>query len=325
MLLLLSLALFALALLLPAIPTIREVVRPRDEGRLRIPEQYVRDPRWFGRAYREKLAPFVASARGGAAYEADVRLRTDEDTRWAPDLEIAERARVRGIAVGERVSVGRGAGIRDAYALETLDVGPGVVARTLTSDGALRIGESVTILRWVDADGEIVVSSDTTLGVSASSGERVTLADRVRFERVWGSPVVSRTAATRPFALPDHDRVTRIGQVDLVTNAPIVIYGPVRIVRDTQIPSHIKVHGPLVAEPGVRVAGNAIVRGDVTFASDVIVDGHVFSEGDVRLGPRCRVGRRGGIKTVYAAGRLLLANDVEVEGWIVGEDGGQTV
>jgi len=48
----------------PAIATIREVRWPRDEGRLRIPEHYERDPRWFGRSYREKLAGFVAAARG---------------------------------------------------------------------------------------------------------------------------------------------------------------------------------------------------------------------------------------------------------------------
>jgi cytoskeletal protein CcmA (bactofilin family) len=324
MLLLLSLLLFGLMLAIPAIPAIREVVRPRDEGRLRIPERYVRDPRWFGRSYREKLAPFVAAAHGDVPYDADVRLRTDEETRWAPDMTIPPRERLRGIAVGERIRVGDGAGIRDAYALESLAVGRDVVARTLTSDGTLSIGESVTILRWVDADGEITVAPGADLGVSASGGSRVTLADRVRFERVWGAPVASRTATTAPFALSDPTRAKHIGQADVATDAPLIVYAPVRIAGGTRISGHVKVHGPLAIEAGVRVAGNVIVRGDVTFASDVTVDGHVFSEGDVRLGPGCRVGRAGGTKTVYAAGRILIANDVEVEGWIVAEDGGQT-
>ena len=100
MFLLLSIVLFGLMLSVPAILPIREVGWPRDEGRLRIPEQYERDPRWFGRSYREKLAGFVAAARSGESYQADLKLRTDEETRWAPVLTIPPQERVRGIVVG---------------------------------------------------------------------------------------------------------------------------------------------------------------------------------------------------------------------------------
>jgi hypothetical protein len=48
--LLLSLVLFLLVLALPAVPSIFEVRSPKDDGRLHIMEQYVRDPRWFGRS-----------------------------------------------------------------------------------------------------------------------------------------------------------------------------------------------------------------------------------------------------------------------------------
>ncbi len=145
------------------------------------------------------LAPFVAAAHGDTSFREDVKLRTDEEVHWAPDLTIEARKRMRGISVGERVRVGQGAGIRDAYALESLDVERQVVARTLTSDGAMHIGESVQILRWIDANGEITVGADSNLGVSASGGSRLTLGDRVEFERVWGSPVATRTAAAEPF------------------------------------------------------------------------------------------------------------------------------
>lgn len=324
MFLLLSIALFALALAIPALPTIREVVRPRDDGRLIIAEHYVRDPRWFGRSYREKLASFVAAAHG-PSFNANVSLRTEEETRWAPDLTIPPQERVRGIAVGDRVLIGQGAGIRDAYALESLTCDREVVARTLTSDGTLTIGEAVTILRWIDADGAIAIGSDANLGVSASGGQSVVLGDRVQFQRVWGAPVATRTAATTPFELADVAGTTRLGQADVLADRPLVIYGPLRIARGTRVPANLKVNGPLAVEPGVRIAGTVIVRGDITFAADVSVEGHVFSEGDIRLGPGCRIGRRGGVKTAYAAGRAWLANDVEIDGWLVAEDGGETL
>jgi len=325
MLLLASIGLFFLVLLAPAIPTILEIVWPKDDVRLRISEQYVRDPRWFGNSFRAMLAPFVAAARGGGSYREDVKLRTDEETHWAPDLTIAPRERLRGITVGERVRVGEGAGIRDAYALESLDVEPHVVARTLTSDGHLHIGDSVTILRWIDAHGDVTVGADTNLAVSASCGGRLTLGDRVRFERVWGMPMASRTAAAEPFSFVKGKEPVHIGQVDVDAATPLILFGSARISRDTHIPSHVKVHGSLEIEPGVRIGGNVIVRGDVTFAADVGVRGHVFAEGDVRLGPGSRIGRSGGVKTVYAGGHALIANDVEVEGWVIADSGGQTL
>jgi bifunctional N-acetylglucosamine-1-phosphate-uridyltransferase/glucosamine-1-phosphate-acetyltransferase GlmU-like protein len=329
MLLLLSISAFALMLLIPAIPALFEIFRPKDDVQLHISELYERNPRWFGTALRAMLAPFVAAAHG-VAFSEEVKLRTNEEVVWAPDMVIEAEKRVRGISVGDRVRVGQGAGIRDAYALETLDVESGVVARTLTSDGVMRIGESVQILRWIDANGEVTVGADSNLGVSASCGSRFTMANQVEFERVWGSPVATRTAAVEPFAFDKkenkkHQKLIRIGQAQVEPGKPMILYGAVRIERDTHIPSHIKVHGPLDVEPGVRIDGNVIVRGDVTLAADVDVSGHVFAEGTVRLGPRSRVGRSGGVKTVYAGGHVLIANDVEIQGWLVADAGGNTL
>jgi hypothetical protein len=322
--LLASLALFILVLTLPAIPSIFEVRRPKDDGRLHIMEQYVRDPRFFGRSFRHKLSPFVTQARGNSYGRAELQMRTDEEVRWSPDLAIPPLERLRGIGVGERVVVGHGAGIRDAYALEHLEVQDGVVARTLTSDAKMHIGSTVQVLRWVDADGDIDVDSDTDLGLSASGGARVTLGERVRFERVWGAPVVSHTSHRAPYELSSK-KSTLVDAQYIGDKQSLVLYGPVRVAAGTRIPGHLKVHGPISIEPGVRIDGNVISRGDVTLVEEVTIGGHIFAEGDVRLGPRSRVSRENVSKTVYATGAVLIANDVEVFGWVVSENGGQTL
>jgi hypothetical protein len=322
--LLISLILFVVILTLPAIPSIREVRKPKDDGRLHIAEQYVRDPRWFGASFRHKLAPFVETARNNSEGRAELRMRTDEEVRWAPDLMIPEEQRLRGIGVGERVTVGQGAGIRDAYALEHLEVGPGVVARTLTSNSTMHLGSAVQILRWIDADGVIDVDAGTDLGLSASGGARVTLAGAVHFERVWGAPVATNTAHIAPFKL-NEDKSTVVDAKMMDQRESAIIYGPVRVAAQTAIRGHLKVHGPVTVEPGVHIAGNIIARGDVTLARDVTVGGHIFAEGNVRLGPGSRVSRDGVAKTVYATGNVLAANDVEVFGWIVSENGGETL
>jgi len=321
--LLLSFVLFFALLALPALPSIFEIARPKDDGRLPIAELYVRDARWFGTSFRAKLKPFVAAAQGSADSHAELRMRTDEDVHWATDLHIPASKRLHGIGLGQRITVGHGAGIRDAYALEDLRVENGVVARTLTSDNTLRIGSSARILRWIDADGEIDVGPHSDLGVSASGGSRVTLREQVRFERVWGSPVAS-ISATSPFPLGSR-AATVVDASTPRVNGSVIVYGPVRVAAGTELPMHLKVHGPIDIEAGVRVDGNIIARGDVALASGVSVGGHIFAEGDVRLGPGTRISREGVAKTVYATGHVLMAGDVEVFGWIVSEDGGETL
>jgi predicted acyltransferase (DUF342 family) len=321
--LLLSLALFVVLLALPTLPSIFEIAWPKDDRRLPIAELYVRDARWFGRTFRAKLKPFISASQGSADTHAELHMRTDEDVHWATDLHIPASERLWGIGVGQRITVGHGAGIRDAYALEDLRVEHDVVARTLTSDNTLCIGPSTRILRWIDADGEIDVGAESDVGVSASSGSRVTLRERVRFERVWGSPVASVTATTS-FPLGAR-RVTVVDASTAREKGSVILYGPVRVARGTQLPMHLKVHGSIDIEEGVRVAGNIIARGDVTLASAVSVGGHIFAEGNVRLGPGTRISRTGLAKTVYATGRVLMAGDVEVFGWIVSEDGGETL
>jgi hypothetical protein len=204
LLLLLSFALFALILALPTIPSLFEVYKPKDDGKLHISEQYVRDPRFFGSSFRAKLQPFVAEARGNGYGRAALQMRTEEDVRWAPDLVIPPDERLRGIGIGERVTVGHDAGIRDAYAIEHLDVESGVVARTLTSDATMHIGENVQVLRWVDSEGDVTVDAGADLGLSTSGGARVQLGNHVRFERVWGAPVSSHTDSISPFTYDAH-------------------------------------------------------------------------------------------------------------------------
>jgi carbonic anhydrase/acetyltransferase-like protein (isoleucine patch superfamily) len=322
--LLLSLALFALILVLPAVPSIFEVVRPKDDGRLHIAEEYVRDPRWFGRSFREKLAPIVSEARSRFSGRSELHLRTDEEVHWSPVLRIPPLERLHGVGVGLRVVIGHDAGIRDAYALEELDVENGVVARTLISDRTMHVGSSVQILRWIDANGDIDVGAGSDLGLSARGGGRVTLGDRVRFERVWGAPVVSRSATTTPFKL-DAGAATLVDADFVEAGTSVIIHGPVRVAAGTALPASLKVHGALTVESGASIAGNIIVRGNVTLASRVTVGGHIFAEGDIRLGPGTRISREGVTKTVYATGELLVANDVEIFGWVVTEGGGRTL
>jgi predicted acyltransferase (DUF342 family) len=152
----------------------------------------------------------------------------------------------------------------------------------------------------------------------------VTLAGAVHFERVWGAPVATKTDHIAPFKLTE-EKSTVVDAKMMDGRDSAIIYGAVRVAAQTAIRGHLKVHGPVMVEPGVRIAGNIIARGDVTLARDVTVGGHIFAEGNVRLGPGSRISRDGVAKTVYATGNVLATNDVEVFGWVVSENGGETL
>jgi carbonic anhydrase/acetyltransferase-like protein (isoleucine patch superfamily) len=321
-----AVAAFFAILLLPSIPSAFEVLWPRDDVRLNVPENYVRDPRYFGRSFRNKISAFVRVARNGRAPSEDLaltaNLRTEEEARWSQDFAVLPGQRRRGIIVGDRVAVGAGAGIRDAYAIETLSVGAGTTARTLTSDGTLDVGENVRVLRWLDADGDVHVGRGTDLGLSASGGGAMVLESGVQFDRVWGQPVRAHSEQREFLELAERPGVQLVDRTAIAPGKSPIIYGSARVVSGTHLPAHLKVHGDVYLEPNVSIAGNLIVRGDVHAAGRAVIGGHLFAEGAVTLGPRVEIGRAGSAKTLYATGKVAFSDANVVWGWVVSEHGG---
>jgi len=322
MLLLLSIVVFFAVLLAPAIPSMRELARPKDDGKLHVSERYVRDPRFFGRSFREKMATVVEQARATSNLETTQNWRTNEEVRFSPDLTVADGQRVRGVVAGDRVRIGARAQLRDAFAVEKLTVGSRAVLRTASSNGSISLLTGSRILRWVDSETSLDVAQNVELGMSAAATGAVQLSRGVKFERVWGEPVTTMNASNEP------PRQFRNGPWKIIDASMIdgdkslVLYGNYRIAAGTHVPAHIKIHGCLDFERDVTVDGNVIVRGDVRTERNVTIRGHVFSEGSIRFGPNTTVGTTLATKTVYTTGLIELANDVWVAGWIVAEKRG---
>lgn len=327
----------ALLLLVPFLPGIRELRRPKDDEPIRIDETFTRDPRYFGNALRQKLAPFLEERPPELPARMEIELRKPEILAVFDDLHVPEGAREDALAVAlGAAAVGRDARLAETWVRGDAELESGAVVRALACDGQLTLGAGAKIQRWVDVEGHLLAEPGADLGLSASAAGVLRLSQGCAFRRLWGRPVFvrgepgqepaeSQEAAAAPETIEDEVIWGRRGlslprgfrlERDLVALTDVRI-GPGATVLGT-----IKAHGSIDVGDGARIRGNLIARRGVTTGRNVRVAGNVFAERDVVLGPGTQVGRKGGIKTVYAAGHIRLEPAAAVLGWVIAERGG---
>jgi predicted acyltransferase (DUF342 family) len=110
---------------------------------------------------------------------------------------------------------------------------------------------------------------------------------------------------------------------DFTFDRDLVVHGEVRVSSGNRVRGSIKAHGHLHLLRGVEVDGSLVSRRSIRIDGPATIRGNVFAEGDIVIGPGTTIGAAGGIKSVYARGRLELAPDVRVFGWIVADEGGR--
>ena len=329
---------FGLLILVPFVPGLIEVWRPRDRYPLPVDMDYVKDPRHLGRSARALLA---AALRGdqGPPGRRTVTLSKVEAVEVHDRLDVSAGASLSAIqlargpmVVGERATCDR-----DLYARAGARIGEGAVLRTLACDGRAALGRGVRIARWLDVEGDAHVGPQSHLGASAAAAGFLELADGVTFERLWGAPV--RTAGFRgarelppapaPFALPDVleirdlEDLASLHRGDLVVgpgetfDRPLVVRGDLRVETDAVVDRTVKVYGDLTLAPGALLLGDAFVEGAVVVGEGAAVRGCVFSQRSVELRRGARVGAPGLVKSVVGKRSVTLAGDVAVHGYVL--------
>jgi predicted acyltransferase (DUF342 family) len=349
-------ALAALLFALPFLPGLVELRRPRDNSPLEIDRRFTRNPRYFGEAFRAKLSPFLLDLGSERPCTMRIELRRPERLVVHDTLFLADGAKETSIMVAlSDAELGRGSRMADTWVRGDAALGAGARVRALACDGRVVLGNDCVIDRWIDAEELLVVGRGCSLGVSASCGGELRLGPRCTFARLWGNPIAFVEPDSAPLdvsggAAPIHiDEPSRRRERDpamprtgialedavLWTSERLSLPRGSRLERDvvsasevhvswaSVIAGSIKAHGPIVLEAGVIIRGNLVARGDVRIGADSKVLGNIFAEGDIHIEGGARIGHRGGAKTVYAAGAMILAPNVAVRGWLVAERGGR--
>ncbi len=321
MLSILSVAAFVAIFALPLAPGLFELARPRDDKKLPISLSYARDPRFFGRSFRVKIAKLLDSCISGKRAFLE---RRHERAEIGETLTIqAQGSPVEAQIARDRLICGPGATVTDGFGGRYLRCEERVLARTLCSDGDVVLGDGCAVERWIDAERSLLVGNGCNLGMSASSGGTVTLAASVTFERVFGEVVMVQTSGTvqAPRAAEDsimlHPHEGTIGR-------DIIVRGNAVVPEGTILQGSVKAHGSLFIGRNARIMGNAIARDELVLLEGSSVDGHAFGERGLYVGEGARIGVPGQSKTAYTAGTCVLCDDAAIHGWIVSEHGGRS-
>jgi predicted acyltransferase (DUF342 family) len=327
---------FAGLIALPFVPGIVEIRRPRDSTALSVVQDNTKEPRHFGMSLRERLQPFIAEVDELPSYR-EIQLRNRESLEVHENLQIPESGHTSSLLVARnRLEVGMGATISEAYGMGDVVVGSKARIRGLAVDGALTLGSDCKVERWIDAEGKIKAGEQCDLGVSASSSLSLSVAEGSKFQRLWGMPVTTSTSHSldspdSPYNEPSAADSLVWGR-DLMSLPPktrlssgLVVDGDLFVGAGSLIKGDIKAHGSVILAAGVRVSGNVICRKSLIIGPRCTVSGNVFAERDIEIGPNSSVGRVDAYKTVYSARRISLGNKVKVFGWVVAEAGGRVV
>jgi hypothetical protein len=307
-------------------PMLRELLRPRDSAQFRIDGDFVREPRFFGRALRRALVPRAAPHVEGA------NARLGKVVTRGGRVHIAGGLSASPSAGFDDVVMTADSAIIDDDAVQPVAYVRGHVSgdaqctlAALAVDGSVRLGRLSRIEHWLDVDGDLVAADGCILGSSATSSARLELATACTFGRLYGRPI--ETSAPVGFA------PTFVGKVDAADGGNSVAHGE-RVTRDIisrdviRIGSNSVVEGSLKSTSdieifsGARITGNVFARGSLVIHSGAHVLGTVCVDGNIFLADAVQIGERDAATTAYCGGTASLGIAVRVYGWMIAEQGG---
>ncbi|MGH2792136.1 MAG: bactofilin family protein [Actinomycetota bacterium] len=324
-------------LLLPFLPGVIELKRPRDDEPLPVVHDNAKDPRFFATAFKRMLVPLLDQTNELPAV-VEIQLRRRERLEIHDELLVPSKERRRGImAAKSNAVIEQAAELDEVYAAKNVRIESGSRVRALACEGKLLVEQGCKIGRWIDAEKAATIGRNCDLGVSASSGGRLRLDVGCTFQRLWGLPITTSPAVI------EHDAVRPLAQAadaglqdsvvwgrgwlsipsGMTVSRDIVVYGDLEVGAGCVIRGSIKAHGKVNLGEGARVEGNLISRKAVTVGGRARVHGNLFAEGDVTVSTGATIGRPGRFKGLYTSTTVSLQPGVTVYGWVVAERGGK--
>lgn len=318
----------------PFVPSVIEMFRPRDAGELNVPQDYVKNPRFFAESFRKKIEPYVADVIDGPLpHVGQLQLRKPESITVDRRFALTPKTGLQGIAVSiGDATFAADTGAHDLWIKGDADIGDRFRVWSLAVDGELTLGERCRVTRWIDCATSAIVGDESTLGLSASAAEMLLLGNGVRFQRLYGQPIVVKwssadrlTPEPTEALLDDHAFTDRDGLSfphDALIENDVVCEGGLRIGRRMVVRGNLKAAGNVRVLSHALIEGNIVSRSNVEIAEECTVLGDIFAEGDVSLGRDVTVGAYAANKSVYSAGKIVLGRGVRVHGAVIAEHGG---
>jgi len=333
--------LFILLFFLPFLPGIVEIVRKKDADPLYIAMNYIKDPRYFGKSFKQLLYQATDGFTSSSGMR-DVQLSKNEKLEIAGSMDVLNATEVHHLLCvqGDLVSRANAQFHKEVFVTGDASVGPGNTVQVLAADGNVTIAANVQLKRWLDADGDVDIGPGCNLGISASSGKKLHLSKDCLFRRLYGIPIV--TGDNEMIALPYFEpslspvepvspelSFVRIKDHTIppgtILNNSVVFPQDVKIGYGAILKGDIKSYGKLVLEDNVKIDGNLFADGDIVIGRGAQISGHVFSQKTVHISSRTIISRPDTIKSVVGKKSVRIEENVTIYGYVSTEGQGIVV
>ncbi|HMK55302.1 MAG TPA: polymer-forming cytoskeletal protein [Dissulfurispiraceae bacterium] len=336
MLLFLCTIIFVGMFLLPFTPAVREVIKKEDAAPLFINMGYSKDPRYFAVSFRKLMLKAVGDAPEGVH---EITLSKPERIRIAGQAEVSADSAIDTVFyVKKSLKSGNNATLRkEVYSRGDVHLGEENMIKALACDGKVTIGKGASFMRWLDAEGDVTISEDCHLGISATCDGVLSVAPGCRFMRLYGAPVIIAQSKITPAAggkpvefepiangAPTERGISSLPAHN-VKNCNLIAEGSLSVGEHAVIHGHVKSHGKIVLGASAVVIGNLFAEKDIEIGPGSRVYGSVFSQGSIKLQRGVTVGSVGRIKSVIGKKGVTLEHGVTVYGYVATEGKGLVV
>jgi acyl-[acyl carrier protein]--UDP-N-acetylglucosamine O-acyltransferase len=321
---------------LPFAPGVREFRKQRDAAPLFINMEYHKYPRYFATSFRKKMVDSLTDSNATEGHR-ELNLSKREQVQIIDQAVFRQEESLghllyvlRDLESGVNVSFGKEVYVRGAARIGTINR-----LHALACDGDIRIGRGTRVVRWIDAEGDVVAGESCSLGIDATCGGMLSAGRSCTFLRLFGNPVCAGEAGTRddvwqefedaPALLTPDEAINRnppdIPPLSL-TQSSIVSDASLTVADYAVVRGHIKSHADLILGAQVTVTGNIFADGDVVLGPGCRVLGAVFSQQHITLKESAQVGSRNRIKSVIGKKGVTLEQGARVFGFVMTEGRG---
>ncbi len=329
--------LFMILLAGPFLPAILEMIRKKDADPLFISSNYSKDPRYFGKSYKQIINRAIAGLPA-ASQLSDVMLSKKESIQITQSISIPgsqEYAHLLFVQ-GDLTS---GAGVhfkKEVYVAGDSDTGPDNIFRVLAAEGNVTLGEATRFERWLDAEGDLAAGANCHLGISAACGGSLRLGKGCSFRRLYGMPVATGEIRRPPdIDSPDTQPAGPSGPASSLIRKTAsriepesILYGNIVFLHDVHIGRHcvahgsIKCYGDITLEEHVTIHGNIFADGSIIIGRGAVISGHIFSQNETLVSEDSVISRPEVIKSVLGKKSVRLSPNVTIYGYISTEGEG---
>lgn len=324
---------YVILLIMPLLGGLISYLRDKAQP-IHIDQTRIKDPRYFAksfsRLFNEKWESYDR--------KDELFFSKNEKVILADETEIFDEECI-GVVVSEKLDFIPNQNInfkKEIMALNHAYVYGDIQIRALKIQKDCILGKGINVIRWVDAEGYLLVRDHCNLGLSASSASVLTLGKNISFKRLYAPIIKLGTTKNIPHShasykyalIPSSSRIIAYDINDSMVDENRVANFSVVSKKEVIVHENIILQGHIHSDKGIRIQDNSFICGnvfasrDIYIGKNVVVLGNIFTHGNIYCEDGVIVGQEHHISSIVAGGRIDFSLNSMVYGYVHSEEGG---